>query len=417
MVSQLAPSYASSVDVLIIGGGLGGTLAGTLLARGGIHVTVIDPHEIYPPDFRAEQVVGEQVTALARLGLADLVLGSSAPINRAVASRRDRVVGSVESPHYGIRYEDIVNQARRHIPPQLSFVVGKVIDFELSPERQIVRLSDGTEYAARLVILATGMGRRLQARCGIMRNVINPAHSLTFGFDIRPERPELFREAVQVAYGEGTGSIDYLTVFPLGAALRANLFTFGERQDDFVRSLMRQPVETLREAMPGMFRLWGGMEATSRVEVRVNDLFVATEVHRDGIVLIGDAFQSPCPAAGTGIGRLLNDIDHLCNRHIPAWLGTGGMGAEKIMQFYGDPAKQACDAEAMRLAQYRRALITETSLGWRLHRQRVAVQNALRMLVHGRLAGGRAMQVAMAPVRSSDTPAAPMSASVGGVVG
>ena len=35
------------------------------------------------------------------------------------------------------------------------------------------------------------------------------------------------------------------------------------------------------------------------------------------------------------------DVQRLCNAYIPAWLATGGMGADKISQFYDDPVKRA----------------------------------------------------------------------------
>jgi hypothetical protein len=47
------------------------------------------------------------------------------------------------------------------------------------------------------------------------------------------------------------------------------------------------------------------------------------------------------------------------------------MAAAKISQFYDDPAKRAFDAEALRVARYRRDLCTQTNLAWQLHRTRV----------------------------------------------
>jgi len=58
-----------------------------------------------------------------------------------------------------------------------------------------------------------------------------------------------------------------------------------------------------------------------------------------GIVLIGDAFQTSCPAAGTGVSRLLVDVERLCTVHLPGWLKTDGMGTEKIATFYSDHDK------------------------------------------------------------------------------
>jgi 2-polyprenyl-6-methoxyphenol hydroxylase-like FAD-dependent oxidoreductase len=104
------------------------------------------------------------------------------------------------------------------------------------------------------------------------------------------------------------------------------------------------------------------------------DLYVVEGHRRDGVVLIGDAFQTSCPAAGTGVSRLLSDIDRLCTVHLPRWLATPGMPASKIAEFYDDPVKAAVDAKAARLAQYRRLLSTEPRLSWEVHRRQVRLR-------------------------------------------
>jgi len=68
------------------------------------------------------------------------------------------------------------------------------------------------------------------------------------------------------------------------------------------------------------------------------------------LVVIGDAFQSVCPATGTGLTRVLTDVDVLCNECIPDWLATPGMGPEKIDRFY----TQARDRSAI---PYRRDIL------------------------------------------------------------
>ena len=107
--------------------------------------------------------------------------------------------------------------------------------------------------------------------------------------------------------------------------------------------------------------------------------------HRDGLVLIGDAFQTSCPAAGMGIGRLLTDVDRLCNEHLPRWLAAGDASAGRLAQFYDDPVKRACDAEAVRIAEYRCSITTDTSLLWRLYRAGVHAYRVMRgRIVHAR---------------------------------
>jgi hypothetical protein len=59
---------------------------------------------------------------------------------------------------------------------------------------------------------------------------------------------------------------------------------------------------------------------------------------------------------------------------------TDRMEAGKICSFYNDPVKQIRDAEALRVADYRRSVTVETGLRWRLHRRRVALQAQVRFL-------------------------------------
>src|SRR5262245_42861969 len=47
-------------DIAIIGGGLAGSAAAAMLGRAGISTIVIDPHKVYPFDFRVEKIGGEQ---------------------------------------------------------------------------------------------------------------------------------------------------------------------------------------------------------------------------------------------------------------------------------------------------------------------------------------------------------------------
>lgn len=43
-------------DIAIIGGGLAGSTAAAMLGHAGISTLLIDPHKVYPPDFRCEKL-------------------------------------------------------------------------------------------------------------------------------------------------------------------------------------------------------------------------------------------------------------------------------------------------------------------------------------------------------------------------
>jgi 2-polyprenyl-6-methoxyphenol hydroxylase-like FAD-dependent oxidoreductase len=82
------------------------------------------------------------------------------------------------------------------------------------------------------------------------------------------------------------------------------------------------------------------------IRIRPIDLYESDNVIQPGVVLVGDAFASPCPGSGTGTDKVFNDVTQLCSVHIPNWLATPGMDAAKIAQYYDDPVKQAVDSWA-----------------------------------------------------------------------
>jgi 2-polyprenyl-6-methoxyphenol hydroxylase-like FAD-dependent oxidoreductase len=218
--------------------------------------------------------------------------------------------------------------------------------------------------------MATGMGDVARQGIGIARRTIEEKHSITFGFSLAPESGRSFDFGALTYYGNGKSNrIDYLSLFPIGDTLRANLFTFLDHRDPWIREFRRNPASVLLEALPGLEPYVGRFQLVDKVQNWTMDLSVAENVDKDGVVLIGDAFQTSCPAAGTGVTRLLTDIDRLCNVHLPQWFDTPGMKKEKIAQFYADPIKQSVDVLAIQQAGYRRSLTVDASLRWTLQRQ------------------------------------------------
>ena len=104
------------------------------------------------------------------------------------------------------------------------------------------------------------------------------------------------------------------------------------------------------------------------IKIRPADLYVSTDYLQPGIVLVGDAFETTCPVTGTGTDKVFTDVERLCNVHIPAWLATDGMDADKIAAFYDDPVKKACDAWSSAKAYNFRSLTIENELYWSAQR-------------------------------------------------
>ncbi|MDU6831338.1 MAG: FAD-dependent monooxygenase, partial [Bradyrhizobium sp.] len=319
-------------DIAIIGGGLAGSIAAGMLGRAGIAAILVDPHTVYPPDFRIEKISGaEQIARFRRTGVADKALRQATLALENWIARFGYVLDRAPVPQYGIMYDALVAAVREEIPDSVTRIVAKAVAITASEERQEVTLSDGQTVSARLVVLANGLNVGLRHMLGITRKITSPSHSISVGFDLAPVgRPAFAFPAMTYFQERASARVPYITLFPIGERMRANLFAYREADDPWVRAIRRNPAETLDAALPGLRRITGDYAVTGEVKVRPADLMVNSGVRMPGVVLIGDAFCTTCPVTGTGSDKVFTDVERLCNVHIPRWLATDGMGEGKI---------------------------------------------------------------------------------------
>ena len=358
----------SDTDIAIVGGGLAGTIAAIALARTGARVTLVDRNATPPDEFRVEKLGGIQLEILERLGLLELLAAHSTRFDQSLNIRHGRTVDRTSARYQAAFYADLVAAMRTALPSSVRVLIGRVTELATGSDLQQVTVAEHGTLRARLVVLASGMSDLLRSRLGIEREVLHERQSLTFGFNLKP-RDGIADHPALTIYGERPrDGIDYLTLFPIGGLIRANLFVFLDHRDPWIKALRTDPLAALDERLPGLRRRLGAVELEGRIQNWIMDLAVARFVRLPGVVLIGDAYQTSCPAAGTGVSRLLTDVERLA-AHVPAWLQTPGMEAAKIAGFYDDPVKAAMDAHALGLAGYRRAFTVDTRLAWRARRQ------------------------------------------------
>ncbi|MDD1518968.1 MULTISPECIES: FAD-dependent oxidoreductase [Bradyrhizobium] len=363
-------SAAIDSDVAIVGGGLAGSLAAAVLARAGHRVALVDKRAVYPDEFRVEKIGGHQLELLRKLGFLDALGDVACRYDQVLNIREGKVVDVSVGQAYGFPYADLVAMARRQIPDPASLIVDEVTAIGPSDDVQHVELASGRRMRARLVVLATGMAGVLGYKLGIRRRVLAERHSVSFGFTIARKDGTPFDFEALTCYGERTADgIDYLSLFPVRAGMRANLFMFRDPTDPIMRELRREPEATVLRLLPGLRSYLGDFRVTDRVQNWVMDLTVVEGHLQPGIVLIGDAFQTNCPAAGTGVARLLVDVDRLCTEYVPQWLMTAGMGLDKISQFYADRDKIAADQQSLKMARFRQALTSRNDIGWDVRRR------------------------------------------------
>lgn len=356
-------------DVAIVGGGLAGATAAAMLGRKGIPSVVIDPHLVYPPDFRCEKLGGSQLKILAQCGLEDAILPHTTPDKEMWNAIFGRVVEKTSHDHVGIDYDALVNAMRAAVKAPAQFRHAKVAGIATSDDSQVVTLSNGETVGARLVLLATGLGTNLRNSLGMERIVLSPAHTLSIGFDISPAGRQKFDFRALTYFPERpSNQMAYLTIFPIGQRMRANFFVYRDLRDPWLKSFKTAPVETLNAALPRLKRILGEFTIDGTVDIRPMDVYAVRNCLRSGVVLAGDAYSTSCPAVGMGVGKVLTDVERLCNVYIPRWLESPGMGTDKIAAFYADPVKQASEEYSRNKAFFMRSLYTKPGLIWTARR-------------------------------------------------
>lgn len=356
-------------DIAIVGGGLAGSMAAAMLGRAGIPAILIDPHATYLPDLRCEKLDGSQILRLRNAGLDKQILQATALDGEVWEARFGFVVARKPSDQYGAMYDTLVNAMRAQIPSSIERFYTKVTEVATSDERQRVVLANGEEISARLIVLANGLSISLRHFLGLGRRVISECHSVTLGFDVEPiDRPVLPFPALTYWPKRSSDRMAYLTLFPIGNTMRANLMVYRSMNDIWFHEFRENPEAAMSAMMPGLDRITGGFKVSGQIKIRPADLYVSENHRQAGVVVIGDAFATSCPAAGTGTDKVFTDVEQLCNHHIPHWLATEGMDRTKIEMFYDDPVKIECDATSAAKAWHLRSLSLDNGLTWRARR-------------------------------------------------
>jgi 2-polyprenyl-6-methoxyphenol hydroxylase-like FAD-dependent oxidoreductase len=370
-------------DVCVVGAGIGGASLAWTLERAGLSVVVVDARDRMPSCFKAEKLEPDQVGLLRGLGLNSILEAVAARIRFVNVARGGKAIDRVPLAQLGAPYHDMTNAIREALPPSVPCLLGRASSLRLSDDEQTVTLADGRRIAARLVVLASGTGGGLHAALGIPRQTFREWHSIAFGFSMVPcDRAHFPFDAVTYLPDSIRERIDYLTLFAMPGTMRANLFAYLPPRDPRVKALAAAPHAEIGRVMPGLEKVIGPWRAVTRVEVSPITLWRAVERGRAGLVLLGDAYQSACPATGSGLSKVFTDVTVLAEL-IPRWMATPGVGVDKTRDYYLDARKIACDDASLAAAFYRRRLNTDRGLRMRLHRVKLRAA----MAWNGRPAG------------------------------
>jgi len=360
---------ARILDVVIVGGGFAGSALAAVLAARGRSVMVCDPHDVHPQDFRAEKLSPDQIDALERLGLATPVLRAATPVGDLRIARAGRVVDTRPTREFGLDYRTLVEAIREQVPAA-SFARRRVEGVESFAGHQIVTLHGAPPLRAKLVVLATGLALSLRKSLGLERAIVGENYSLSIGFDLAVA-PSRVAGAALTYYGERIADrIGYLTLFPIRDRLRANLFVYRDAGEAWSRDFRANPESRLDALMPGLRAMLPPFTITAPPVLRPINLFGPPLQGREGIVLIGDAYSTTCPAGGGGLSLALTDITRLL-AFLPSWLARAeAITVADVDEYYRDPVKRVSEAEARRASHTSRATAIDPGLYWEARRRR-----------------------------------------------
>ncbi len=346
--------------ILIVGAGMAGALTALRLGRAGYGVRIFDRHSHPRPTFRAEKLTQDQIEGLRELG----ALEAFEQANWGAVATRQSPDQLHDLSNCGARHEAWLDALWNLWPSSVTFTPTAVDAIYPDRERPCVRLSTGETVFGRLVVVASGTWLGADSGLDLDYEIVSPRHSVCVGLSLA-KSDDGPGEVVEAPPGS---ALSYVSFIPMDDELRLNIFTFDPDDAGFLPALKADPIKVLSHAMPNIAAKLHEAVVTRPFEIRIVDLKRMKSPAQDGVVVIGDAFATVCPASGTGMTKVIADVKALTEIYAPRWFATPGLGSDKIAQFYADPHKCAADALALkRSINGRKSVLGETPY-WRARR-------------------------------------------------
>ncbi|RST31068.1 FAD-dependent oxidoreductase [Sphingomonas ginkgonis] len=297
-------------DLLIVGGGPAGVMAGYLFARAGVQVTIFEKHQDFFRDFRGDTVHPSTMEILSELGLLDRFL--QRPHNR-LDRAEIRIAGHdwlvADLSHLDTPAPFVAMMPQWEFLDFLRDEGSRFPGFELEMEKEVsgfleaegrivgVRLADGSERRARLVIAADGRSSLVR------KESMLPLQALGAPMDIL-----WFRIPKGHAGNALRGSVEQgrmLVLIDRGDYWQCAFVIPKGKAAEILGRGMEAFRATIREAAADLDV--DALKSPEDIRLLSVALDRLTCWHRPGLLAIGDAAHAMSPIGGIGINLAIQD--------------------------------------------------------------------------------------------------------------
>jgi 2-polyprenyl-6-methoxyphenol hydroxylase-like FAD-dependent oxidoreductase len=303
----------SEHDLVIVGGGPAGMMAGLLFARAGVKTLVLEKHGDFLRDFRGDTVHPSTMDLMDQLGLLDRFLERPHDKVQTLGGRAaGRMFTIADFSHLPARapfiammpqweFLDFLADEARRYPTFTLRMNAEAVGLEMSGNRAVgARLADGSLCTGKLIIAADGRRSVLRGAAKLpLRDLGAPIDVLWFRLPRRATDPSV----TGGTFGPGTLVVqinrgDYWQcayVVPKGAAdtLRAAGMAQMRRNIAIASPQLAEAAETLTG--------WDQLKLLSVSLDRLERWFMP------GLLAIGDAAHAMSPVGGVGINLAIQD--------------------------------------------------------------------------------------------------------------
>ncbi|UUR08623.1 FAD-dependent oxidoreductase [Sphingomonas glaciei] len=314
-------------DLIVVGGGPAGVMAGMLFARAGCRVKVLEKHADFLRDFRGDTVHPSTMEVLDQLGwLGDFLERPHNRIDRAELriAGREWTIGDLShlaapAPFIAMMPQwDFLDFLRDKaaVLPGFELEMGEPVTDFIEEDGRVagVRLADGTERRAKLVIAADGRNSLVRQRAMLPLEILGAPMDVFW-----------FRVAKTTPGRALRGSVE-----------RGRLLVMIDR-GDYWQCAFLIPKGKAAELTGGGIEPICAAIAAAAPELDLSDLDSVDDLkllsvsldrltrwHRPGMLAIGDAAHAMSPIGGVGINLAIQDAVAAAN----ALAGPLAAGAE-----------------------------------------------------------------------------------------